>query len=214
MIELSIQVFGIGTEVLFPAPRIFKKDLIDIDAQWLTDGVNGFAVPPEQVRLQQTDIAFGYNLSAQLFGGNGHFSVDAQRASFSARNARGRADGDLLRQVVDRFLRHFAKEQFTISFSANVYAKAESAAIREEYLQRYRFDSRIVNPGVVGYIRVDNWPSDVRLAIEPALGTEDSLFLAWTTKFPAGEISGIPDKVVAIFAEAASVYGLQLQPLV
>ena len=213
MVQLSIQLFGIVTEVLFPTPRIFKKELIDVDAQWLTDGANGFAVPPDQVRLQQMDIAFGYSLSAQLFAGNGHFSMDAQKASFSARNAKGRADGELLRQVVDRFLRHFAKEQFIISFSANVYAKADSPAVREEYLHRYRFDSRILHPGVVGYIRLAKSPSDVRLAIEPALGTDDSLFLAWTTKFPAGEISGIPDKVASIFIEAASVYDL-LQALV
>jgi hypothetical protein len=148
MIELSLQTFGISIEVLFPAPRTFQKELIDIHAQWLTDSVNGFAVPPEQVRLQQTDIVFGYNLSVQLFGGNGHFSLDAQRASLSARNARGRADAELLWQVTDRFLRQFAKENFTVAFAANAFAKADSTTVRDEYVQRYRFDPRIAHPVV------------------------------------------------------------------
>lgn len=214
MIELTIQLFGIVVEVIFPAPRTFSKELLDSDAQWLTDSASGFAVPPEQVRLRQADVLFGYDLSAQLFGGNGHFSVDAQKASFSAKNARGRADGELLREVVGRFLRHFAKEKFTVAFSANAHAKPESKAVQEEYLQRFRFDQRITKPGAVGYLRLNDWPTDVRFIVEPSLGTEDSLFLAWTTRFPASEFSEIPDKIVHVFEEAASVYGLKFRPLV
>lgn len=213
MIELAIQIFSIVIEVLFPAPRTFEKDSIDRHAQWLTDPVNGFAVPPDQVRLRQGDVLFAYDLSVQLFGGNGHFSLDAQKASFSAKNARGRADGELLRQVSGRFLAHFAKEKCTVAASANAFAKAETKAVREEYVHRFRFDPRITKPGAVGYLRLDGWPSDVRFTVEPSLETEDSLFLAWTTRFPAGEFSDIPDKIVGVFLEAATIYGLKVRPL-
>jgi len=213
MIELTIQVFGVAIEVIFPAPRIFSKELIDSDAQWLTDSVSGLAVPPEQVRLRQVDVLFGYDLSVQLFGGNGHFSLDAQKASFSAKNARGRADGELVRQVVSRFLGHFANEKFIVALSANAYAKAANKAIQEEYVQRFRFDPRITKPGAVGYLRLEGRPSDVRFIVEPSLETVDSLFLAWTTRFPAGEFSEIPDKIVRVFEEAAAVYGMKFRPL-
>jgi hypothetical protein len=213
MIELAIQVFGVAIEVIFPVPRTFEKDMIDRHAQWLTDSVSGLAVPPDHVRLRQADVVFGYDLSVQLFGGNGHFSLDAQKATFSAKNARGRADGDLLRQVVGRFLRHFAKEKCSVAFSANAFAKAESKTVKEEYVQRFRFDPRITKPGAVGYLRLDKWPSDVRFTVEPSLETEDSLFLAWTTRFPAGELSEISDKIVNVFVEAAAIYGLEFRPL-
>lgn len=214
MIELTIQVFGISVEVIFSAPRTFAKDRIDNDAQWLTNSATGLAVPPEQVRLRQADVLFGYDLSVQLFGGNGYFSVDAQKATFSAKNARRRADGELLRQMVDRFLRHFAQEKLTVTFSADAYAKAESKVVLEQYVQRFRFDQRITKPGAVGYLRLDDWPADVRFMVEPSLGTEDSLFLAWTTRFPAGDFSQIPNKIVRVFEEAAGVYGLKFRPLV
>jgi hypothetical protein len=213
MIELAIQVFGITVEVIFPAARTFSKELIDNDARWLTDSANGLAVPPAQVRLRQADVLFGYDLNVQLFGGNGQFSLDAQKASFSAKNAKGRADGALLQQVVARFLRHFAKEKFTVAFSANAHAKAESTAVREDYLQHFRIDPRITKPGAVGYLHLNDWPSDVRFEVEPSLRVEDSLFLAWTTRFPAGEISEIPDKILNLFVEAAAVYGLKFRPL-
>jgi hypothetical protein len=147
MIELAIQIFSIVIEVLFPVSRTFEKDSIDRHAQWLTDPVNGFAVPPDQMRLRQGDVVFANDLSVQLFGGNGHFSLDAQKASFSAKNVRGRADGELLRQVSGRFLGHFAREKCTVAVSANAFAKAESKAVREEYVHRFRFDPRITKPG-------------------------------------------------------------------
>lgn len=213
MIELAIQVYAVTVEVIFPTPRIFTKELIDNDARWLTDSVNGLAVSPEQVRLRQADVLFAYDLNVQLFGGNGHFSLDAQKASFTAKNAKGRADGELLRQVVTRFLRHFVKEKCTVALSANAHAKVEGKAVRDEYLQRFRFDPRITMPGAVGYLRLNDWPSDVRFGVEPSIGIQDSLFLAWATRFPASEISEIPDKIVSVFVEAASVYELDIRSL-
>jgi hypothetical protein len=53
----------------------------------------------------------------------------------------------------------------------------------------------------------------VRFTVEPSLETEDSLFLAWTTRFPAGEFSEIPDKIVGVSLEAAAIYGLKVRPL-
>jgi hypothetical protein len=213
MIEVSIQVFGIVVEVIFPSPRAFDKDLIADHARWLTDSVRGLAIPPDQIRLRQADVLFGYDLGVQLFGGNGHFYLDPQKASFRAKNARGRADGELLREAVSRFLRHFATEKFIVSLSADAFAKPDSKAVLEEYFRPFRLDPRITKPGAVGYLRLEGWPSDVRFMVEPALETEDSLFLAWTTRFPAGAISENPDKIVTVFVEAADVYGLKLRPL-
>jgi hypothetical protein len=50
--------------------------------------------------------------------------------------------------------------------------------------------------------------------VEPSILAYDGLFLAWTTRFPAGELSGITDTIVSVFEEAAAVYGLKLRPLV
>jgi len=79
MIELAIQVFEISVQVIFPAPRTFMKDRVDSDAQWLTDNASGFAIPPDQVRLRQSDVLFGYDLNVQLFGGNGNGTLAPYR---------------------------------------------------------------------------------------------------------------------------------------
>jgi hypothetical protein len=66
----------------------------------------------------------------------------------------------------------------------------------------------------VGYLQLREWPSEVRFLVEPSILAYDGLFLAWTTRFPAGELSGITDTIVSVFEEAAAVYGLKLRPLV
>lgn len=214
MIELAIQIFAITVEVPFPKPRIFSKERIDSIAVWLTSPESGFALRPEQVHLRTIDVAFEYELNAQLFGGNGAFALNAQKAVFAANNARSRADGDLLLEMINRFLRTFAvPEKLMVLFSANAHAKSESATVREKYLERFRFDQRITGPGTVGYVRLEDWPEDVKLLVEPSLGIEESLFLAWTTKFSAGNLPEVTDKFIGILGSVAGIYGLKFKPL-
>src|SRR5258708_14653557 len=104
MIELAIQIFAVTVEVLFPKPRIFSKEQIDSVAAWLTSPETGFALRPEQVQLRKVDVGFEYELNAQLFGGNGAFALNAQKAVFAANNARSRADGGLLLNMCNRCL--------------------------------------------------------------------------------------------------------------
>jgi len=151
MIELAIQIFEIVVDVTFPAPRPFEKDRLDRDALWLTDVKAGFAVPLEQIRLRQGDVLFGYDLLATLLGGNGFFFVNPQKANFVTKNARSRADANLLFEMTARFLRHFAApENLEAVFTANAQAKVAEPAMREKYFEPFRIDSRIEWPGAAG----------------------------------------------------------------
>jgi hypothetical protein len=172
------------------------------------------SLQPEQVHLRTFDVVYDYQMNAQLFGGNGLFVFNSQKVVLAAQNAKGRADGDLLIEVVNRFLRMFAvPEKLMVLFSANAHAKMESTTMRNDYLKRFRFDPRISGPGTVGFVRLDEWPEDVKLLIEPSLGLEDGLFLAWTTKFSAHDLPEISDKFVRIVDSVAGVYGLKIRPL-
>jgi len=214
MLELEIQIFSISVEVVFPEPRVFSKEQIDGIARWLTNAEKGFALRPDQVHLRAADVAFDYQLNAQLFGGNGFFALNAQKAVLGANNARGIADGNLLVEVVNRFLAMFVgPSRVTILLSANAHAKLESASVRDAYLKQFRLDQRITGPGVVGYVRLEGWPEDVRFQVEPSLGISDSLFLAWNTKFSADDLQGILDRLIKVLQSAVEVYGLKLKPL-
>lgn len=213
MTDLEIQIFSINVEVVFPEPRTFSKEQIDNIATWLTNSEKGLALRPDQVHLRTMDVAFDYQLNAQLFNGSGFFALNSQKAILGANNARGRADGSLLVEVVNRFLRMFVGARTTILFSANTHGKLESASVRDDYLKRFRFDQRITGPGVVGYVRLNDWPEDVRFQVEPSLGVEDSLFLTWATKVSTDDSEGISEKLIEIFESVVEVYGLKLKPL-
>jgi hypothetical protein len=211
MIELAIKVFSVNVEIPFLKPRVFSKEQVDNIAAWLTSPDTGFALRPEQVHLRAVDVVFDYQLNAQFFGGNGFFAFNSQKVVFAAQNAKGKADGDLLIEVVNRFLRMFAvPEKLMVLFSANAHAKTEAVSTRNDYLSRFRFDQRITGPGIVGFVRLDDWPEDVKLLVEPSLGFDDSLFLAWTTKFSVGDLPEISDKFIGILDSVRKFIGLKL----
>ena len=215
MIELAIQIFEIVVDVTFPAPRPFEKDRLDRDALWLTDVKAGFAVPLEQIRLRQGDVLFGYDLLATLLGGNGFFFVNPQKANFVTKNARSRADANLLFEMTARFLRHFAApENLEAVFTANAQAKVAEPAMREKYFEPFRTDSRIEWPGAAGYLRIENWVPNIRFQVEAGIADPTTFFLAWTTKISPDALDKEPSGLFTILESAAAVYGINFRPLV
>jgi len=175
MLEAEVQLFAISLEVYFSRPRPFAKDKIDELAAWLTDAADGFAARPEQVRVRHTDIVFDYELSASLFGGNATFKRDAEKAVFSARGARTRQDAEILHQTAARFVKMVAvSEQLYVVFSANAHASFASESEREAYLAGFRPSNQVVGPGALGIVRLDGWPEDIRIAIEPSIGVANT----------------------------------------
>jgi hypothetical protein len=212
--ELTIQIFEITVEVTFPMPRSFAKDRLDYDALWLTNIAEGFAVTPEQIRLRQGDELFGYDLLAILLGGNGFFFLNAQKANFTAKNARTRGDADLLFQMTARFLKHFAMpEKIEAVFTASAQAKVEDATVREKYFEPFRIDPRIEWPGAAGYLHVEGWAPNVRFQVEAGIGDPTSLFLTWTTKISEDALGKEPNAIFTILESAAAAYGISLKPL-
>lgn len=215
MFEAEVQLFAIALEVHFSRPRPFAKDKIDELAAWLTDTADGFALRPEQVRVRHTDIVFDYELSASLFGGNATFKQDAEKAVFTARGARTRQDADLLHQTAARFVKAVATpEQLYVVFSANAHASLASEGERDAYLAGFRPSRQVIGPGALGVVRLDGWPEDIRIAIEPSIGMPSSLFFSWNTRFlPSGDPLQSLQTLVNALGGAAQIYGLNFKPL-
>lgn len=215
MVETEVQVFAIALEVYFSRPRPFAKDKIDELAAWLTDAAEGFALRPDPVRVRHTDIVFDYELSASFFGGNATFKRDAEKAVFSARGARTHQDADILHQTADRFVKAIAvPEQLYVAFSANAHASLASGDAREAYLAVFRPSDHVAGPGALGFVRLDAWPEDIRIAIEPSIGVPSSLFFTWNTRFlPSSDPLQLLQNLVTALVGAAEVYRVKFKPL-
>jgi hypothetical protein len=213
MLDGEVQVFMIALEVYFGRPRPFAKDRMDDLAAWLTDATEGLALRPEQVRVRHTDIVFDYEVSASFFGGNATFKLDAEKAVLSARGARTQQDADVVQQTAARFVKAIAsREQLPVAFSGNAHVSLSSESAREAYLAAFRPSSQVVGPGALGFVRVEGWPEDIRIAIEPSLGMPKSLFLSWNTRFlPSGDPAQMLQGLVSALGAAAQVYGVNLK---
>lgn len=215
MLEAEIQLFAISLEAHFSRPRPFAKEKIDELAAWLTDATEGFALRAEQVRVRHTDIVFEYELSASFFGGNATFKRDAEKVVFSARGARTRQDAEILHQTAARFVRAIAApEQLYVVFSANAHASLGSEKVREAYLAGFRPNNQVVGPGALGFVRLDRWPEDIRIAIEPSINMPNSLFFYWNTRFlPSGDPLQSLQTLANALGDAAQIYGVSFKPL-
>jgi hypothetical protein len=211
-----VQFFAIALEVYFSRPRPFSKEKIDDLAVWLTDATDGFALRADQVHVRHTDIVFDYELSASFFGGNALFKRDADKVLFSARGARTRQDLDILYNTATRFLKVVAvPEQLYVSFSANAHATLDSESLRESYLANFRPKQGVVQAGALGFVKLENWAEDVRIAIEPSIGIPKSLFFTWQTRFlPSGDVAQTLMTLIAVLQRAAEIYDVTFKPLV
>ena len=216
MLEAEIQVFAITVEVYFGQPRPFAKDKIDEIAVWLTDGASGFALRSDQVRVRHTDIVFDYEVSASFFGGNAAFSLNADRVVLSAKGAKTRQDADLLVETANRFVTKTAlPEKLYVFCSTNAQASLGTEGLREEFLERYRPDGLVSGPGALGYVRLTDWPEDIRIAIEPSIASSESLFISWSTRFlPSIDSRPTFEALIEVMDKAANIYGVKFKPLI
>ncbi len=215
MIEAAIQVFSITLEAVFPGPKPFAKDEIDRIAEWLTDPSEGFSLRADQVRTRHTDIVFDYELRASFYGGNATFYRDAEKATLVARGARTRQDGDLLLDAAVRFAQFITTEQtLPLTFSANAHAMLPSLEAREHFLAGLRPDPRVVSPGVIGHVQIEEGSEPMRVSIEPSFNDPQSLFFFWQTYLTqAADWPSAFESTIRVIKEATAIYGVTFLPL-
>jgi hypothetical protein len=214
MIELAPYLFGMTLDFRFLKARTFSKERLDTLLNRLTDSDTGLALRLEQIRVRNTDLAFDYDLRAFFLGGNALLVYDAEKIFLSVSGGRSQADANLLRETAKRFLwvTEVSNEELG-SFSVNTHARADSAEGREQFLDRFRLSKEVVGPGALGYVRVPNWPEEVRFSVEPSLGTKDSLFFAWNTPVRGASWLSSPEELTGVLESIASIFGVQFKPI-
>jgi hypothetical protein len=214
MIEVTPFLFGFSMESRFTKPRPFSQQRLDHLLARLIDSDNGLALRSDQIRLRQTDLAFDYELKASLLGGNGAFIHDAEKFWLSVSGGRTGADTRTLADTAKRFLWSCEVSDKEVgSFNVNTHARADSKEKRDEFLQGFRMDDKIIGPGALGYVRVTEWPEEVRFSLEPSIGVSDSLFLAWNTQFRGGSGFRSADDLVIMLGSIAAIFGVKFKTL-
>jgi hypothetical protein len=214
MIEITPFLFGFSMESRFAKPRPFSQQRLDHLLARLIDADNGLALRTEQIHFRQFDLAFDYALRASLLGGNGAFVHDAEKFGISVSGGRTGADARTLAETAKRFLWSSELSDKEVGmFSVNTHARADSKDKRDDFLRGFKTDDRIVGPGTLGYVRVTEWPEEVRFSIEPSVGVVDSLFLAWNTQFRGDSGFRSVEDLVKMLESVAEVFGVKFKPL-
>jgi hypothetical protein len=181
---VPIAVFGVAIDIPFPTPISYAHAQFDTFGAKICDPKTGLGIRPDAIRVRRLDDLYDYELTARFFGENGSLTKNAERVKLAIRNGRNAADWNIVKETLNRFYTLSELDHTTVtSLSAHVHAPFPSSADRDEYLQQFTWNSEIIRPAGMGYVRIADWEKDIRLLVEQSNIVPDALFVAWDTQF-------------------------------
>lgn len=212
---ISLDLLAISLTIPLTPPQTRRGAHLDEFAAWLGDSEHGLGLRPEQVRLKSWDELFGYELVAQFFGENGHLFRTADGIKLTIRNCRTRGDWEIVRKTLVRFYQHmdFAPKSIT-TVTVHVHSRLPTLDELEAFFQQFPQPAMASRPALLGYVKIDDWETEVRLLIEKSNALPDALFLAWDTTFANSQdwetfIGTLP----TVMENAAHVFDLAFNPM-
>lgn len=181
---VPIEFFGVAVDVPFPLPQGFAQAKLDEFGAKVCDPAKGLGLRPDQIRVKKWDELYGFELSAQFFGENGHLSRAADRVKLSVRNARTAADWNVIHQTMLRFYTIMDFDPTTVTaLSTHVHAKFPTPEERDQFLNQFSHNSLLSRAAALGYVQIPDWEKDIRVLVEQSNLVPNAVFVAWDTQF-------------------------------
>jgi hypothetical protein len=205
MQEISLQTLGIVFETMFTTAVPFLEARCDDLAKKCLEMFSGYGLKPTQISVRRRDQVFNYDLSFQLFNGNGTFKISAEKLHISLQNAQGPKDYKIIADCVTKM---YEAVPFTnlanSSITATGHAKLSSAlAVSEYFLSFTKPHGDMVLTGIIGQPSCSSWPHKIKLLLEESSVYPESVFFSFFTDYPAGKISRQTlDNMVSAFRES------------
>lgn len=218
MLRAEVQQFSLGFEMPFGmALALLDSKLNEFTAR-LSDPETGFGVRPEQIRMRQNDILYGYELTATFYGGNAVVVRDAQQVRLTLTGGRTASDFELIANAVERFCTILEPQPpgMVCRLWANAHAAFATAEDAQKFFNRFLpNDSEthsagiISRAGAVGFIQTPDRSEHVRLMIEPSILFQDAAFLSFNTTVPLTDVNvTFMRELNGLIVEGCRVYGL------
>jgi hypothetical protein len=186
MASIRTQLCEIAFESIFNPAVLFKDAHLDDTARKCLEVFASYGLGATQIMLANADGAFNYALSFSLFNGSGTFRISAEKLNIYFKNVRSDKDAELVSDCVAKVYENLPLPEIsTTSINASAHATFSSIEEMQQYLLRYANPAKqIVAGGTIAFILCQNWPQEIRLAIEHSLVYPSGLFLSWSTSYP------------------------------
>ena len=207
----EIKSFGATLEAAFPKAVIFKPTLFEETIDGLTEAI-GFQIPPESIRVRQSDVLYGYELRASFFGADATLTRTAEKLVLSLANGQSQEDAKLILQVVTKFgQRFFTGLAVSPTLTIAVHFEHGSSDEVHQFSDRFAPSAALESCGASGYVRRPGVRTPARIMIEPSFSYPGSLVASLWIRMDSGEAWAMSVEGAAEALEAAvRVYGGQV----
>ena len=190
MAELSTKLLTVTIESYFKQPPLYQEAKCDEMARKALEAFASYGLKASDIFVK-AGAAFNYEVSFNLFNGNGRFRISAEKAEVHFQGATGPKDFDLVLDCITKFYQHVPlPEMSTSAISANAHSVAITVEAAQEYLSRYADPAKgIVRGGTIAIIVVDKWKEEIKLSVEQSLILPAGLFITWNTSMSGGKFS-------------------------
>lgn len=198
MPELKIETFAIAIEGTFAKPVPFLEAQCDVLAKACLEKFGVYRLQPTQISVRRRDQVFNYDLSFQLFNGNGTFKISADRFSINLQNGRGKDDYNIMTHCISAF---YEVIPIAILSFSTITATGHTLMVSPDSVQKYFSEFRndkvsSTLTGVIGTPVHKPWPHKMKLMLEESALYPNGLFFSFVTDYPAKISQQIVEQMV------------------
>ena len=189
---ISLQTLGIVIDAMFTTAVPFQEARCDELAKKCLELFSGYGLKPAQISVRKRDQVFNYDLSFQLFNGNGTFKISAEKLHMSLQNATGKQDYEIIVECVTKMYEAVSLMKIAnSSITASGHVKLSSAlAVSEYFRSRAIPKSDMVLTGIIGrFSSCSSWPHKMKLLLEESFVYPEGVFFSFSTDYPVGNLS-------------------------
>ena len=191
MAEITSRVVGVTVESFFKKPVLYRDAHCEDTAQRCFEAFSSYGLRASQIAIRVGDVGFNYEVSFNIFNGNGTFKISSEKLEMHFQGATGEKDVELVIDCIAKLYEHVPLPEISNTLiTGNAHATASSGEAVQQYLVRYADPAKqIVRGGIIAYIACEKWKDEIRLAVEKSVVFPEGLFLIWSTNFSEGKLS-------------------------
>lgn len=207
MPKLKIHTFEIALEASFPSPVAFFDARTNEFAAKMSQI---FPISPDQFRMRQFDVLYGYELKATFFGTNARLERTSSGIKLSLGGA-STEHKDAITDLVSTFSEAILPEITPkLTFVLCAHAGFESLEEHATFFRPFGRCPEIVSEGIIAEVKLPNWAPPVGVRFENSETFENSVFAVHSSVIMLPLEPTSLGKMWASVEEAAKLFGLEL----
>lgn len=208
MAKLKIHTFGVTLDARFPKPVAFLDARTNEFAAKMSEI---FQLTPDQFRMRQFDILYGYELKATFLGSNARLERTSTGIKLTLEGATSAEHRDSITDLLSTYCAAILPEVGPkLTFVITAHATFESPESYVAFFKPYGRCPEVVSEGIIAELKLPDWTEPVGVRFENSLAFKDAAFVVHSSEISLPLDSSSLKRMWASFEESTKLFGLEI----